>query len=105
MADLSADLSNARQSPPLALSSPVRLLPPASRFVLRGAGPVMTAAGATLGLNISDIACRSSGNGRWAALWLGPDEQLVLAPVADGEEVASRLHAALNALPYSLVDV
>ena len=70
-----ADLANARQSPPLALSSPVRLLPPASRFVLRGASPVMAAAGATLGLNISDIACRSAGNGRWAALWLGPDEQ------------------------------
>jgi sarcosine oxidase subunit gamma len=100
-----ADLSSARQSPPLALGSPVRLLPPASRFVLRGAGPVMAAAGAALGLNISDIACRSAGNGRWAALWLGPDEQLVLAPVADGEEVASQLRAALSALPHSLVDV
>jgi len=100
-----ADLSNGRQAPPLALSSPVRLLPPASRFVLRGASPVMAAAGAALGLNISDMACRSAGNGRWAALWLGPDEQLVLAPVADGEEVARQLRDALSALPHSLVDV
>jgi sarcosine oxidase, subunit gamma len=100
-----ADLSNARKPPPLELSGAVRLLPPASRFALRGARPVMQAAGAALGLNISDIACRSGANGRRAALWLGPDEQLVLAPVADGEEVAAQLRAALSALPHSLVDV
>ncbi len=100
-----ADLSNARKPPPLELSGAVRLLPPASRFALRGAGPVMAAAGAALGLNISDTACRSVSNGTWAALWLGPDEQLVLAPVADGEPVAHRLREALSALPHSLVDV
>src|SRR5712671_1396240 len=100
-----ADLCNARQSPRLALSSVVCLLPPASRFTLRGASPVMTAAGAALGLNISDTACRSASNGNWAALWLGPDEQLVLAPVADGESVAHRLRDALSARPHSLVDV
>jgi sarcosine oxidase subunit gamma len=56
-------------------------------------------------LNISDTACRSASNGKWAALWLGPDEQFVLAPVADGEAVAGQLRAALSALPHSLVDV
>jgi sarcosine oxidase subunit gamma len=100
-----ADLSTARQSPPLALSSAIRLLPAAARFSLRGAPAVMAAAGAVLGLNISDIACRSASNSKWAALWLGPDEQLVLAPVADGEAVTSQLRAALSALPHSLVDV
>jgi len=100
-----ADLSTARQSPPLAPGSAVRLLPPATRFSLRGAPAVMAAAGAALGLNISDSACRSASNSQWAALWLGPDEQLVLAPVAAGEAVASRLRAALGALPHSLVDV
>ena len=100
-----ADLSDARQPPPLELSGAVRLLPPTSRFALRGADPVMAAAGAALGLKISDTACRSAGNGTWAALWLGPDEQLVLAPVADGESVAHRLRDALSALPHSLVDV
>jgi sarcosine oxidase, subunit gamma len=99
------DLSAARRSPPLALDSVTRLLPPAARFSLRGAQPVMQAAGAALGLNISDRACRSSDNGRCAALWLGPDEQLVLASVADGADVARQLHAALGALPHSLVDV
>jgi sarcosine oxidase subunit gamma len=100
-----ADLSTARQSPPLALSNAIRLLPPAARLSLRGAPPVMAAAGAALGLNISDIACRSASKSKWAALWLGPDEQLVLAPVADAEAVASQLRAALGALPHSLVDV
>jgi sarcosine oxidase subunit gamma len=100
-----ADLSTARQSPPLALSSGARLLPPASRFTLRGAAPVMTAAGAALGLNISDIACRSASNSQWAALWLGPDEQLLLAPVAAGETLSGQLRDALSALPHSLVDM
>jgi sarcosine oxidase, subunit gamma len=100
-----ADLSTARQSPSLARSSAVRLLPAAARFTLRGLTPVMAAAGSALGLNISDIACRSASNSQWAALWLGPDEQLVLAPVADGETVAAQLRAALDALPHSLVDM
>jgi sarcosine oxidase subunit gamma len=100
-----ADLSTARQSPPLVPSGAVLLLPPASRFVLRGAPSVMAAAGAALGLNISDIACRSARAGERAALWMGPDEQLLLAPVTDGEVIARQLGAALGALPHSLVDV
>jgi sarcosine oxidase subunit gamma len=100
-----ADLSTARQAPPLIPSSGVQLLPPAARFVLRGAPPVMAAAGAALGLNISDIACRSTSAGARAALWLGPDEQLLLAPVADGGVIARQLGESLGALPHSLVDV
>jgi len=100
-----ADLSTARQAPPLIPSSGVQLLPPAARFVLRGAPPVMAAAGAALGLNISDIACRSASAGGRAALWLGPDEQLLLAPVADTEVIARQLGETLGALPHSLVDV
>ena len=100
-----ADLCAARQLPPLVATSAVRVLPPASRYVLRGAPAVMAAAGAALGLTISDIACRSATHGARAALWLGPDEQLLLAPVADAEAVAGRLREALAALPHSLVDV
>jgi sarcosine oxidase, subunit gamma len=100
-----ADLSTARQSPPLVLSSTVRVLPAASRLVLRGGAPVMSAAGAALDLSISETACRSATNAKWASLWLGPDEQLVLASVTDGETVAGLLRTALSALPHSLVDV
>jgi sarcosine oxidase, subunit gamma len=100
-----ADLSAARQPPPLIPSGGVQLLPPAARFVLRGSPAVMAAAGAALGLNISDIACRSASAGGRAALWLGPDEQLLLAPAADGGAIALELSQALSALPHSLVDV
>jgi sarcosine oxidase subunit gamma len=65
----------------------------------------MAAAGAALGLNISEVACRSARQGARAALWLGPDEQLLLAPVADGDAIADRLRESLAALPHSLVDV
>jgi len=100
-----ADLSTARQSPPLDFGSGVRLLPPAARFALRGLAPVMVAAGGPLGLNISHAACRSASNSERAALWLGPDEQLILAPIGDGATLASQLRDALSALPHSLVDV
>jgi sarcosine oxidase subunit gamma len=100
-----ADLSAARQAPSLIPGGGVQLLPPATRFVLRGAPAVMAAAGASLGLQISDIACRSASTGVRAALWLGPDEQLLLAPVADGELIARQLGESLGALPHSLVDV
>jgi sarcosine oxidase subunit gamma len=100
-----ADLSTVRQSPSLVPSGAVLLLPPASRFVLRGTPAVMAAAGAAVGLNISDSACRSARAGERAALWMGPDEQLLLAPVTDGDVIARQLGAALTALPHSLVDV
>jgi sarcosine oxidase subunit gamma len=81
----------------------------------------------TLGLSIADIACRSARRGQWrsrlavpeskapqailteedarAALWLGPDEQLLLSSVGDGPALARQLEGALAALPHSLVDV
>jgi sarcosine oxidase subunit gamma len=65
----------------------------------------MAAAGAELGLSISDVACRSASVGDRAALWLGPDEQLLLACVADGPVIARQLGKALGALPHCLVDV
>ncbi len=100
-----ADLSAARQSPSLVPGSPVRMLPPASRFVLRGGKDVMAAAGATLGLNISGTPCRSARQGDRAALWMGPDEQLLLAPIADGETLRRELGSSLASLPHSLVEV
>src|ERR1700761_2993257 len=98
-----ADLSTARQPPPIELPNGVRLLPAGSRFTLRGRASVMAAAGAALGLNITDAACRSAANSERAALWMGPDEQLILAAAADGEAVGAQLRAALSALLHSLV--
>ncbi len=43
--------------------------------------------------------------GSRAALWLGPDEWLVLGPPHAGAELVSELEDALGSIPYSVVDV
>jgi sarcosine oxidase, subunit gamma len=65
----------------------------------------MSAAGNALGLAISQVPCRAAEHGARAALWLGPDEQLLLAPDAFGSEIARLLEQALRDTPHSLVDV
>ena len=79
--------------------------PPAARFVLRATPAAMAAASAPLGTALPAVACRAATAGDVAALWLGPDEWLLLAPEADGAALASALAAALAGLPHSLVDV
>lgn len=83
----------------------VRALLPATRYVLRGGPNVMNAAGSALGLTLSQTACRAAtgSTGGLAALWLGPDEQLLLGP--ETSDIGSALLPALRDLPHSLVDV
>jgi sarcosine oxidase, subunit gamma len=63
----------------------------------------MSAAGNALGLAISQVPCRAAEHGARAALWLGPDEQLLLG--AEGNDIAAALGPALRELPHSLVEV
>jgi sarcosine oxidase subunit gamma len=93
-----------RRAPQITTCALVRALPPASRYILRGNPQVMTAAGAALGLTISQIACRAATNGsQAAALWLGPDEQLLIGP--ESADLAATLQPVLRELPHSLVEV
>jgi sarcosine oxidase subunit gamma len=93
-----------RRAPQITSSAFVRQLPPASRYILRGGPQVMTAAGSALGLTISQVACRAATNGiQAAALWLGPDEQLLIAP--ESADLAATLQPTLRDLPHSLVEV
>lgn len=64
------------------------------------AGP-MSAAELPLAID----ACRAVTHREWTALWLGPDEQLLVGPDAPGTQIVSRLTAALDGVPHSLVDV
>ncbi|MBN9511186.1 MAG: sarcosine oxidase subunit gamma [Alphaproteobacteria bacterium] len=80
-------------------------LPPTARFVLRGRPAAVDAAGTALGFALPGVACRAAGAGERAALWLGPDEWLVLAPEAEGAALAAALEAAMAAAAHSLVDV
>lgn len=83
----------------------IRLLPAAARFVLQGGAEARAAAGAAFGVPLPEEACRAgTGLGR-AALWLGPDEHLLLAPAGEARAVEAALTAALAGIPHSLVEV
>jgi sarcosine oxidase, subunit gamma len=94
-----------RQPARIVTSMLVRALLPATRYVLRGGPDVMNAAGHALGLTLSQTACRAAtgASGGLTALWLGPDEQLLLGP--EISNIGAALHPALSDLPHSLVDV
>jgi sarcosine oxidase, subunit gamma len=100
-----ADLSTARQQQAVASSPFLRQLPPASRLMLRGGPQVLAAAADALGLPHSETACRAVRNDGRAALWLGPDERLLLGPADAAQEMNGLLQAALAGMPYSLVEV
>lgn len=100
-----ADLTHARQGPPLCASARVQALPPAARYVLRGGAPVRAAAEQALGLTVPASACCAAHDGERAALWLGPDEWLLIAPAGSAAALTSALGEALRTLPHSLVDV
>jgi len=80
-------------------------LPPASRYILRGGPAVRAAAEQAVGVGIPAEACRAVTREGRAALWLGPDEWLLIAPAAQGASLAGQLATALAGLPHSLVDV
>jgi len=79
--------------------------PPASRFVFRGDSAARGAAGTAFGVAFAESACRATTDGSRAALWLGPDEHLLLAPDGAVEQIESALSRALVGHAYSLVDV
>jgi len=94
-----------RSFPRVTLSDTLQPLPPATRHILRGNAFVAEAAEAAFGVRIPSVACRANRAGARAALWLGPDEWLLLAPESESRVVAVALDAALRELPHSLVDV
>jgi len=98
------DLHTMRSTPSIAACRMLQVLPPATRYLLRGGAAVRAAAEASLDLAIPSVACRAAANGAWAALWLGPDEWLLLGPETL-TAVPAALGAALAPLPHSLVDV
>jgi sarcosine oxidase subunit gamma len=100
-----AELSGARR-PPLISASPVlRMAPPAARHVLRAAPEVLATAGDALELSLLMPVCRASVHGSRAALWLGPDERLLLGDDASAADTSGRLAQALAGQPHALVDV
>jgi sarcosine oxidase subunit gamma len=83
----------------------VTLLTGLGRLSLRGAPEVLAAAGVAFGLRLPDQACRAREGDGCAALWLGPDEQLLLVQQSEWSDVRAALAATLSAMPHSLVDI
>ena len=79
--------------------------PPRTRFSLRVGLDVAAARATAAGLPISTVPCRAVSNGDWSALWLGPDEQLLIGPEGGGSSMKALIEQALGGLQYSLVDV
>lgn len=79
--------------------------PPAARFVFRGGAAALACADAGFGVALPRVAGRAATAGARAALWLGPDEWLLLAPRADAARIAQDLAAALGDTPHALVEI
>ena len=103
------DLSLARRSPlerfAAGRGAALTALPAATRFVLRGRPAAIDAAEAAFGQTLPRTACRATQTERRAALWLGPDEWLMLAPDDEAAPLFATLTEAIGAAPHSLVDV
>jgi sarcosine oxidase, subunit gamma len=78
---------------------------PAARFILRGAEAVRVACGMAFGVEPpSRLGPAGESEGR-AALWLGPDEWLLIADGADAGDIGAMLESVLEGTAHSLVDV
>lgn len=99
------DLSSARQQQIVASSPLLSQSPPAARLVLRGGPDVLAVAADTLALQHSETPCRAVRNRDWAALWLGPDERLLLGPADAAQEIEGLLQRALAGMAHSLVEI
>ena len=87
------------------IRDPLRTPEPAARFILQGGPLARAAAGQAFGVALPEIACRANSTGPRSALWLGPDECLLLAPEGAAERVAAEIEIALSGIAHSLVDV
>jgi sarcosine oxidase, subunit gamma len=75
---------------------------PSARFIYRGSPELPAVA---FGVELPTTPMRAQARGDRAALWLGPDEWLLLAAYADAAATAVALSGALSGKPASLVDI
>jgi sarcosine oxidase subunit gamma len=89
----------------LGLAAELRMLPRMARFVLRGPPEVAQLAGAAFGVELPGIAMVAATVAGRSALWLGPDEWMLLAPADDEDALADAVETALAGVPHALVSV
>ena len=79
-------------------------VPQLARFVLRARGESLQRAASAWGLALPD-ALRVNSHKDRHLLWQGPDEFLLLALLAEVEDITQSLARTMADAPYSLVDV
>ncbi len=100
-----ADMKAARTPPARTSAAGWRTLDPLSCWSLRVELAAATDPMGSAELPLAATACRAATRGDWSALWLGPDEQLLVGPESAHRSLAPRLAAALDGIPHSIVDV
>jgi len=111
MAELGATASFPAHSPLDGLALPkgesfaLSEAPPAARFILRGDEGARLASGMAFGAE-PPLRLGPAGEGaKRAAIWLGPDEWLMIAEGADSAALGETLESVLDGTAHSLVDV
>ena len=102
-----ADVETVARTAPLG-SGTVAVSPiqPRTRLVFRGDTAAAEACGRAFGPVLSRDVCRATEDGARAALWLGPDEWLLLAAEGDGPTLFKAIEASVGCpVPHALVDV
>jgi sarcosine oxidase, subunit alpha len=95
-------------SPPVARparSVQLAALEPATRLAIRAGTAAATAIGLAFGVLLPTVPCRAITARDRAALWLGPDEWLILAPAGTAIELVTLAIKAVGVHPASVIDV
>jgi sarcosine oxidase subunit gamma len=90
-----------RRQPSIRSTDWLKLLPPASRWIFHGRPAARARAAPVWGVEFPETACRAAVAGTRAALWLGPEEYLLLE-LAPGERIEESAAAAAAALEQAL---
>jgi sarcosine oxidase subunit gamma len=80
-------------------------LPPLTRFVLRGGEAAISAFASAVGVDLPREACRAAEHDSRAALWLGPDEWLLIASDREHDAIELYLNSVTAVVSGSTVDV
>jgi sarcosine oxidase, subunit gamma len=103
------DAAPGRRGPLIGLAAPrgavLSAMPAESRFSFRAAEGAARTAGEAFGVRLPETPCRAAARDGRAALWLGPDEWLLLAPPNEGSEIAAAILRALEGRAHALVDI
>jgi sarcosine oxidase, subunit gamma len=92
---------------PIAIADRVSIAPcpPATRLIFRASADAAARVAPAFRVSLPTAACRAAVQDPRAALWLGPDEWLLLAPAGEASSITASIASALPGAHFSLVEV